>query len=136
MDKLHVEETDKQRVERWEREYPSNATKLRKTTNGHDTTNIGFSDVALAKDFADQNLILFRFVPLMGKWFVWLRRVRAQNIPLPSPLCAPAAGALFRRRCDCPSFEPPFFGYFNRTHGFADAAPCIVEQAKARVVAR
>ena len=33
--------------------------------------NIAFSDVALANDFADQNLKHLRFVPLMGKWFVW-----------------------------------------------------------------
>jgi putative DNA primase/helicase len=40
--------------------------------NGHDTTaNIAFSDVALAQEFADQNIKLLRYVPLMGKWFVW-----------------------------------------------------------------
>jgi putative DNA primase/helicase len=33
--------------------------------------NIAYSDVALAKDFADQNIKLLRYLPLMGKWFVW-----------------------------------------------------------------
>ena len=39
--------------------------------NGKDFVNIAFSDIALAKTFADQNASRLRFVPLMGKWFVW-----------------------------------------------------------------
>jgi hypothetical protein len=38
---------------------------------GHNITSIAFSDLALAKDFANQNINLLRFVPLMGRWFVW-----------------------------------------------------------------
>src|SRR5438874_2417375 len=39
--------------------------------SSYDTSNIAFSDVALAQQFADQNIGLLRYVPLMGKWFVW-----------------------------------------------------------------
>ena len=42
-----------------------------KKLNGNDFANIAFSDIALAKEFADQNANLLRFVPLMGKWFLW-----------------------------------------------------------------
>jgi putative DNA primase/helicase len=65
-------ETDAEKVARWEREYPPNVTKLRPKRNGHDeSATTAFSDIALATDFADDNLSLLRFVPLMGKWFVW-----------------------------------------------------------------
>ena len=69
MDKTYEGETDEERVERWEREHP-HVRKSRKA-NGHDIVDIAFSDIALAQEFADQNLNLLRFVPLMGKWFVW-----------------------------------------------------------------
>jgi putative DNA primase/helicase len=39
--------------------------------NGGDIQAPAFSDIALALDFADRNLKRLRFVPLMGKWFVW-----------------------------------------------------------------
>src|SRR5262245_16416449 len=39
--------------------------------SSYGTSNIAFSDVALAQQFADQNIGLLRYVPLMGKWFVW-----------------------------------------------------------------
>src|SRR5262245_35508041 len=39
--------------------------------NGGDFANIAFSDIALAAEFADKNADLLRFVPIMGKWFVW-----------------------------------------------------------------
>jgi putative DNA primase/helicase len=42
-----------------------------KKLNGGNFADVAFSDIALAKEFADQNLNLLRFVPLMGKWFVW-----------------------------------------------------------------
>jgi putative DNA primase/helicase len=38
---------------------------------GASGSTTAFSDIALATDFADDNLDLLRFVPLMGKWFVW-----------------------------------------------------------------
>jgi putative DNA primase/helicase len=37
----------------------------------HDVVSIAFSDDALALEFADQNLDRLRYVPIMGKWFVW-----------------------------------------------------------------
>jgi hypothetical protein len=61
----------------------------KKKPNGGDFTDIAFSDIALAKDFADQNLKLLRFVPLMGKWFAagsWMSD------------CSP--GSRLRRRVD------------------------------------
>src|SRR5262249_43137534 len=39
--------------------------------NTDDFATIAFSDIALAKEFADPNSKLLCFVPLMGKWFVW-----------------------------------------------------------------
>ena len=56
--------------------------------NGHDTANIAFSDIALAKDFADQNLDLLRFVPLMGKWFVWDGKRWEMDVRLLARECA------------------------------------------------
>ena len=38
--------------------------------NGGEFNDIAFSDIALAKTFADENERRLRFVPLMGKWFV------------------------------------------------------------------
>jgi putative DNA primase/helicase len=37
----------------------------------HEVASIAFSDDALALEFADQNLDRLRYVPIMGKWFVW-----------------------------------------------------------------
>jgi putative DNA primase/helicase len=37
----------------------------------NDFADVAFSDIALATEFANQNLKGLRFVPLMGKWFVW-----------------------------------------------------------------
>ena len=49
----------------------SNADERLKKLNGGDFVDVAFSDIALASEFADQNAKLLRFVPLMGKWFVW-----------------------------------------------------------------
>jgi D5 N terminal like len=71
MDSIYEEETAEEQAERWEREYPPKKPRG-KSANGHDdTATIAFSDIALAQEFADRNLNLLRFVPLMGKWFVW-----------------------------------------------------------------
>jgi putative DNA primase/helicase len=34
-------------------------------------SDIAFSDIALAQTFADENAQRLRFVPVLGKWFVW-----------------------------------------------------------------
>src|SRR5438874_262953 len=57
-----------------EEEVAKNAAKAKHKAeaNGCDAgANIAFSDIALAQDFADRNIDLLRYVPLMGKWFVW-----------------------------------------------------------------
>ena len=49
----------------------SNTDERLKKLNGGHFADVAFSDIALASEFADQNAKLLRFVPLMGKWFVW-----------------------------------------------------------------